>query len=222
MARTNKPGTQAPTDGIKVTERSLDSYAFDPANANKGKPRGQKMIEDSIRELGTGRSVLADADDVLIAGNHALEAARSVGITRAVEVEVPDDVLVVVKRPDVRLADGGKARRLANADNRIASVNLDFDPAALLADMDSLKGLWREDEIDALQTAKEDLDAVQAAMNAEEPEGDRLTSERQKQIKPVLYAADISTFEEAIKATGLINRGEALIEVCRFYLESKK
>ena len=43
-----------------------------------------------------------------------------------------------------------------------------------------------------------------------------------KQIKPVLYAADISTFEEAIKATGLINRGEALIEVCRFYLESKK
>lgn len=85
MARTNKPGTQAPTDGIKVTERSLDSYAFDPANANKGKPRGQKMIEDSIRELGTGRSVLADADDVLIAGNHALEAARSVGITRAVE-----------------------------------------------------------------------------------------------------------------------------------------
>lgn len=206
-------------EGVKVTERNLSDYALDPDNANKGRPRGQKMIEDSFRQLGAGRSVLADADDVLIAGNHAVQAALSAGLTKAIEIEAPADTLVVVKRGDVRLADGGVARKLAVADNRIASVNLDFDTDRLLADMDALGGLWREDEIDALQAAKEDLDAVQAAMNAEQPEGDRLSGERQKQIKPVLYARDIGTFEAAILKTGLVNRGDALIEICRFYLD---
>lgn len=50
----------------------------------------------------------------------------------------------------------------------------------------------------------------------------RLTAERQKQIKPVLYAEDIAVFEDAIQATGLVNRGEALIAICKAYLEGKK
>ena len=40
-------------------------------------------------------------------------------------------------------------------------------------------------------------------------------------IKPVLYAADIVTFEAAILATGIVNRGEALIAICAAYLEGK-
>lgn len=70
-----------PSD-IQVRERSVDDYKLDPNNANKGKPRGQQMIEASFKELGAGRSALADADDVMIAGNHALEGAKAAGITR--------------------------------------------------------------------------------------------------------------------------------------------
>lgn len=206
---------------VTVTERLLSDYDVDPNNANKGRARGQQMIEDSIRDLGTGRSILADADNVLIAGNHALQAAIDAGITRAIEIEVPPDAMVVVKRTDLHLSEGGKARRLAIADNRTQQANLDFDVDKLLEDMDSIQGLFRQDEIDALMETSAALEQVDSALAAEETEGNRLTSERQKQIKPVLYAEDIATFEDAIQATGLVNRGDALIAICKAYLEGK-
>ena len=37
-------------------------YQPDPHNANRGNPRGRKMIADSFRDLGAGRSVLAEAE----------------------------------------------------------------------------------------------------------------------------------------------------------------
>lgn len=38
-------------------------------------------------------------------------------------------------------------------------------------------------------------------------------------VKPVIYAEDLATFEMAILATGKPHRGEAVIEICRHYLE---
>lgn len=42
---------------------------------------------------------------------------------------------------------------------------------------------------------------------------------RHKQIKPVIYADDVMDFERAILATGIRNRGDAIMTICRFYLE---
>lgn len=47
----------------------------------------------------------------------------------------------------------------------------------------------------------------------------RKLGDKKKQIKPVLYVDDLAVFEEAIRTTGNINRGEAVIEICKFYLE---
>jgi metal-responsive CopG/Arc/MetJ family transcriptional regulator len=41
-------------------------------------------------------------------------------------------------------------------------------------------------------------------------------------IKPVFYSDQIATFEAAIKAVGIRNRAEALIEICRVYLEHQR
>ena len=46
-------------------------------------------------------------------------------------------------------------------------------------------------------------------------------SERGKAIKALLFAPELATFEAALKATGIRDRGRALIEVCRVYLEAK-
>lgn len=54
---------------------------------------------------------------------------------------------------------------------------------------------------------------------ADEPSSNRDLGDRRKQIKPVLYADEIADFEKAILATGLRNRGEAIMSICRFYLE---
>ena len=42
------------------------------------------------------------------------------------------------------------------------------------------------------------------------------------QIKPVLYAAQVHTFEAALRETGEANRGRALMEICQFYIDANK
>ncbi len=208
------------TPEISVKVRPLSDYKFDPDNANRGTLRGQQLIEQSIDEFGPGRSTLVDSEDTLIGGEHVTRAALAMGITRAIEVEVPPDAILVAKRSDLKPGDE-KRKRLALADNRSQQVNLDFDPNQLLADMPSLDGFWREDEIDALMSQRDVTDLVLDSLD-QEKEGDRLTGNRKKQIKPVLYVDEVSTFEDAMAATGILNRGQALLELCRFYLENKK
>lgn len=214
-SRKPKPESSDPQVSVKV--RELSEYKFDPDNANDGTPRGQQLIEQSIDEFGPGRSTLVDSEDMLIGGEHVTKAALALGITKAIEVEVPPDAILVAKRPDLKPGDD-KRKRLALADNRTQQINLNFDPRTLLADMPSMEGFWRDDEIDALLNQQSIADLVAENLDTEK-EGDRLTGNRKKQIKPVLYVDEVSTFEDAMAATGIGNRGQALLAICKFYLE---
>lgn len=108
----------------------------DKHNANRGTDRGRALLEQSIRELGAGRSILVDKDGNVIAGNKTLEAARKAGLKVRI-VPTNRDELVVVQREDLDLDDSaGEARRLAYLDNRVAELDLDWDPMQLAADLD--------------------------------------------------------------------------------------
>jgi hypothetical protein len=48
----------------------------------------------------------------------------------------------------------------------------------------------------------------------------RLTGDSRHQIRAVLYVDDIEIFESALLRTGLVNRGEAILEICQFYLDT--
>lgn len=203
---------------VKVVIRDLDEYQEDPGNANKGTPRGQQMLVDSLQENGPGRSVLAGGDDILIAGSHALRAAKAAGIKRAIEVEVPPDAMLVAKRSDL-IHGTDEATRMALADNRTNQVNLDFNPAVLLAKKAALLDkLWRQDEIDELSDTEKIASMVNDAVE-HETTPDRKLGKSTRQIKPVLYVDEVALFERALAATGLRNRGQAVLEVCRFFLE---
>ena len=52
---------------LKTTK--ISDLTPDPQNANKGTERGRGMIEDSLRRLGAGRSILVDKHNRVIAGN---------------------------------------------------------------------------------------------------------------------------------------------------------
>lgn len=103
-----------------------DGLRLDPENANRGTERGRQMVQDSIEELGAGRSVLATSDGVVIAGNKTIQAARKARIPVRT-VKTRGDELVVVVREDLKYGDE-RATRLAIADNRAAEVGLDWDP----------------------------------------------------------------------------------------------
>jgi hypothetical protein len=142
----------------------LEDLQPDPHNANRGTERGRAQLDTSVRRYGAGRSILADKDGVIIAGNKTLETAADLGLPiRA--VHTTGDELIVVVRDDLSLATDPAARELAYADNRVAQVDLDFDPSVLLADLDAgidLSALWSDVEIQALleQAAKESLENI--------------------------------------------------------------
>src|SRR5687767_10793140 len=97
--------------------RTLADLTPDDRNANKGTERGTGLIESSLRSYGAGRSVLADKNGRLIAGNKTVEGCVNAGIERVRVVQTDGHELVVVQRTDLDLDDKA-ARELALIDNR--------------------------------------------------------------------------------------------------------
>ena len=124
-----------PTPGEASDELS-DGLTFDPANANKGTVRGRALVESSLAECGAGRSIVADADGTIIAGNKTYEAAQNLGMPIRI-IETTGTELVVVKRNDMRLGSDDRARRLAYLDNRGSELGLEWDLSQIQRDIES-------------------------------------------------------------------------------------
>jgi hypothetical protein len=146
--------------GQLKTVASLDDLGADPANANRGTDRGRAVVAESLIECGAGRSILADKDGTVIAGNKTLEAARKLGLPVRV-IESTGEELVVVRRTDLDLHVDEKARRLAYLDDRAGQLGLDWDTEQMLEDLQrgvDLAGVFDDDEIKRL------LDSVHGPM----------------------------------------------------------
>lgn len=138
------------TDDNKTTDiRSLSDLRPDIRNANKGTLRGRSMIDKSLREVGAGRSIVADRSGNIVAGNKTLEAWADIGGEIEV-VRTDGKKLVVVQREDLDLTDDtGAARRLAYLDNRAGEVGLDWDVEELLRSSEA--GVKLDDIFDAVE-----------------------------------------------------------------------
>jgi hypothetical protein len=117
---------------VKTIQQIAD-LTPDPHNANKGSKRGLELLEPSLERLGAGRSIVADRNGVVIAGNKTLEQAGEMGLD-VVVVRTDGHRLVVVQRMDLDMAsaDDPRARELAIADNRVSEVDMTWDPEVLL------------------------------------------------------------------------------------------
>lgn len=141
-------------DPAKKIEK-LSDLTPDSDNANKGTVRGLGVIEESLARCGAGRSVLADRNGKLIAGNKTVEGAinRANGDDDVIVVQTDGKKIVVVQRVDLDLETDEQARLLAFADNRASQVSLDWNPQAFVkAEEDGLDVSWmfRPEEIPAL------------------------------------------------------------------------
>ena len=130
----------------------LSELTPDHSNANRGTERGRYALEASLRKYGAGRSILIDRNGRINAGNKTAETAADVGIDDVIVVQTDGRQVVAVQRTDLDL-DSNEARELAYADNRVGQLDLDFDPAQILADINAgvnLDQFWRKDELDEL------------------------------------------------------------------------
>jgi len=123
---------------VEAKSVKLTTLIPDPRNANKGTQRGRGMLERSLTDLGAGRSILVDKNNIAIAGNKSLECAIESGFENGIVVETDGTQLVIVKRIDLDLAIDDKAKLLAISDNRSGEVSLDWDVKELEAIADSI------------------------------------------------------------------------------------
>ena len=153
----------------RKTLTQLSDLTPDTQNANKGTERGRYMVEASLAETGAGRSIVADKDGRIIAGNKTLEAWAGMGGAVKI-VETDGQELVVVQRTDLDLSDPkGKARKLAYYDNRAGQVGLEWDAEQLLADVNAgvdLAAMFKADEIAELLAGVKGGEADAAGVDA--------------------------------------------------------
>lgn len=125
------------------------NYRIHPEN-------NKRIIKKSLVDCGAGRSILADKDNVIIAGNGVYEQAIELGIPIKF-IETDGKELVVVKRTDLSTNDE-KRKILALADNHSSDTSM-FDMDVVLDDF-TLEDLdiWEfelDDEIELLEDLKE-------------------------------------------------------------------
>ena len=144
--------------GARVgTAKTAKDLKLDKRNANRGTKRGAEILALSLEEGGAGRSVLADRDLNVLAGNQTVKAWRQRGGKIRI-VETTGDELVVVQRTDISLDDPEteqQARRVALFDNRSSETGLEWDTEIMQEDagLGLLSGMWTDDEMAELFAA---------------------------------------------------------------------
>lgn len=93
----------------------MEEIKLDENNYRIHDDRNKKLISKSLKEYGSGRSILLDKDGVIIAGNGTFEQAKELGIPIKV-IESDGTELIAVKRTDLA-TDDEKRKGLAIMDN---------------------------------------------------------------------------------------------------------
>jgi 16S rRNA G966 N2-methylase RsmD len=147
--------------------KKLSTLKSDPRNANRGTKAGRKALDESLRDLGMGRSILIDKDGVVIAGNKTMEAALKANPDAKVRIiETDGTEVIAVQRKDLTLATDAVAKRLAVADNRVSELDLawDMDVLGAIGQEADISSLFSDDELSARagSSLSSDLDEAPA------------------------------------------------------------
>ena len=125
--------------------KTIADLTPDGENFNKHTEFGTKLLEDSLRKFGAGRSILVDKDGNIIAGNSTTETAAAIGMEDVIVVPTDGKKLVVVQRTDLSL-DSPEGREMALADNMTALKGIDLDLAKVQETLgDDLAKAWGMD-----------------------------------------------------------------------------
>jgi site-specific DNA-methyltransferase (adenine-specific) len=136
--------------------KTLADLTPDGENFNRHTEFGQKLLEDSLRKFGAGRSILVDKDGNIIAGNSTTETAAAIGMEDVIVVPTDGKKLVVVQRTDLSL-DSPEGRELALADNMTALKGIDLDLAKVQETLgDDLAKAWGMEIPEVQNQAQED------------------------------------------------------------------
>ena len=110
---------------LQIETISIDDLELDPNNARKHSEKNINAICESLTQFGQRKPIVINADDVVIAGNGTVEAARKLGIKTLEIVRVPANW------------SEEKIKAYALADNRTAEL-ASWDAEILLSQLNEL------------------------------------------------------------------------------------
>lgn len=113
---------------------------LDKRNYRKHNDENKRLIKKSLEECGTGRSIVIDNDNEIIAGNGVYEVAEELGIPVKI-IETDGNEIIAVKRTDINRNDE-KRDKLAILDNSTSDLS-EFN-------YDLLKEDFEEDYLNSL------------------------------------------------------------------------
>jgi sporulation protein YlmC with PRC-barrel domain len=146
------------TKSKQIENTTVTSLIADDKNFNKGSEVGAEMIRKSFQKFGSGRSILIDKNNRIIAGNKSVEYS---GIEDVEIIESDGTKLIAVKRTDIDL-DSPQGREMALADNASAKANIVFDAELIEAELG--EAVCEEWGIDVAQQDIEEIDNFNEAV----------------------------------------------------------
>ena len=183
------------------------------------------MIASAITELGTGRSILVDENNVIIAGNGTVQAAEKVGITKVRIVEAKSDEIIAVRRSDLTSEE---KRKMALYDNRTAEL-AKWDTEALqeLADGGlDLSNFFNNEELEELGRHVEhnvitDDEPIERDHDAFTQTANSYLNGTIRQIvlyfNPEHFEDVCSRLEVVMEREGVTNHTEAFLKLLEYY-----
>jgi len=69
-------------NGYEIKIVGIDTLIFDPANARKHNPKNIEAIKGSLARFGQQKPIVIDKNNVVIAGNGTLQAAKELGLDK--------------------------------------------------------------------------------------------------------------------------------------------
>jgi hypothetical protein len=189
-------------------EVPIDSIQPHPRNVHEAPaaPLAESILENGFY----GSIIVQQSTGYILVGKHRWKEAVAAGASK-----------IPVTFIDV---DDERGIKIMLADNRTGQLGAD-DPgqlASVLQDLGDLAGTGFSDgDLQALLSESSNSAFADAsAKPAATVKGKRNLGNPRIQVKPVLYPDQVEIFERALKATKEQNRGNALMKVCRIYLET--
>jgi len=140
----------------------LSDFRPQKINANAHSERGLWALEESISNGGWIGSMTSSADGEIFDGSARIEKAFDLfgDEVEPIVVEIDGTRPVIMKRIDIATADDPKAKLLAIQANRVAQLNLNWNPEVLegLNTEVDLSGLFTGDELEGLEIKEEKLE----------------------------------------------------------------
>ena len=107
---------------MKIESVPIEKLTFDPQNARKHSAENLSAIASSLKEFGQRKPIVITFDNVIVAGNGTVEAAKFLGLTDVDVVRVPKDW------------GADQVKAFALADNRSAEL-AEWNPEVLSAQL---------------------------------------------------------------------------------------